>query len=781
MKKWICTKYQLKMKNWVIFFVAFMLSMGLTACGKGVQGTPFEVKKISLWSEKVLGKSFLNFSQPLEERILVVEVKNCEDFDVRYTIGDNTDKGKSKNGRASLERVNLPVGKHDMTISLSAKGMKDYTYTITVNFKLEDAKVDVLLKKQEDAKFFSVGNGAVYLTNANEAEVEVKSETAIKKAIVAGKKIDLSEGATSFTTTVGLGDVDVLVFFEKLNDFGVKFELKQNEGGGLLPMNLSSAKLYTGNALGRKDEGEAIEHNLFVEFDENGVMRSPLDIENVEYSIVRLEMEFDAPIKEAKIKKCEDARSDTYATDPTKDDFEGIFSGRVAAKTDPEHPGKEIPLSNVDPKNPNKYTELLIVGNKDVSYTIEFSADGRKTATYVIKLNNLLKEKMAGSSDTGGVCVNRYTSVGLLATWPSWRWFGYTRQPVSLGEKAGKDEVARYRKEGQGQPEYMGDIVGMAFAMQEHYLKKSTLMFLYHRFDNRETEECHDFVLTEGERSPSQPLQVVMGMFDPQEKHVDAFVSFKTLLPWGVLPYSLQNKWKKVVNKGFLLKIARKEEITNTFQPENPKAKPVTETKSARDKFKQIFGYRMQAKTFGNADESKRTLKMNYIQKYQDFVTGAERTLKYGCLTGDVSSNAKRDIFVMQPLFDLSEMSSFRYEIRREGSSGSAVEDFKTYEYKAMPVGSEAFIIGGDDSTTYTEKLPTITNYDKIFMFNKTGTDSKPNKYNIDVTVTMKAGNTEVFKMVVDYSDEESGVLEQMNYGEDVGVENQICFGMPFN
>lgn len=725
----------------------------------------FDVEDLKFYGKNILEKESISVSGSEKTKTLNVKVKNCQNFTMKWELVDSTGAATSGEAKASggeaTGDVQLQKGKSTLKIKLVGDGMKDWMQDVKITVNLPNADMGAKLKRDEDKKAIFIVNGSEYQTKKDTAKLIIESKEDIKAVKVGGKDIDLGSNKKTAEADVSIGEVSVVVEYDNFGDREFKFTLKKFEGEGELPLGLSKGLILSGNVIREDGSGEPTPNELVFE---KGKAR--VELENIQYSIVTLKMYFDANITTAKIKKCHDSRTAEHADDIRALTNFNVFSGRLA-KID-EGRGKGI-KDNITVKD-NIYSEVLIVGAGEVSYDFEITAEGRKPFTCTIEIKNENKTMLpsapeGGEGDQKNFYVNRYLFQGLLSNGDfPFTWVGHSKQPLSY-PKGQEQKFIEVRQN----PEYMGDIVDYLFAFNAQTVEGKALLFFYSLSDNREKEECHDFIGVFGGTSLSGELLLVLPKFNPEEKFVDAFVAAKNTLPLGMMPWALKNKWKKIVKKGFLISLAK----------EKKDGAPAGEV-SPGFKFQEIYDYRKQSKAAEGGAEFTIAQKL----KHEHFGNGKTADASSDILSGS-KTDEDRDIFYLMPTFsDMDSIESLKYEIKQiEGEKETTGLTGKTtHTYNVLPKGSEGFIIGGDDDTrwVYDEKIKKnvlLGGYDKVFTFLK-GKEKNENVYTVDVEVTLKGGDKEVFKYKIDYRNEVT--LKNMSYDEGSLMDgDSTCFGVP--
>ncbi len=747
----------MKTRNKIGFLLAFFcMTVLLTVASCKTQDVAFVVQKLSICGKNALNRDAISLTGEEEVKNIEIEVSNCQDFTLSYSIKEKNGSGVASSGRVVVEIDEFPDGNNELTIMLKGKGMRTFTKKLKIGVGLDKTNAKVFLKLGEDSLAQIVNEGECF-TKKDSETVVIQSEVEMAKVLVNATAVTLSADKKSAEVSVEVGNVEINIEYAEHSEISLKFTLRKLPENEMLPLMLSSATVYSGDDYDQKDDIEFAKIN---EKKENE-MKEAIELANIQYSVVKLVMKFDAPLTKAEFVRFSDSRSGAYVSDPISSDLNGVFSGRIVKEIDAT--GKETELVNIAG---NTYTEYLVVGAGIVEYTIKFSAEGRKEQTYKVKINNMMEKKFsAGDEEHPGRVqehMNSITYCGLGGQNNLFRWVGYIPQPWNFIDPPYSDQNEWYR--GMQQPEYMGDHVAMVLRTNADIQGK--LYFCYTISNLLIADRCHEWVRMEG--TEADGWKKVSFCIDPKESYMDAFVGVKDSLPWLLMPVSTDKKWKKIIKKGFILKIARSEEVTKMRRgrrpgdstKENPKPGLLDSYPKAADRvFEELFNYRIQAKTYeknnikGKEHKTPLVIAMQQNWEQNNDMQLVEFEPQAYLLTGE-TTNSKRDIFALVPTFsgNMSEsVKSCKYTITKEGSTDS--KDTKEYTYSNVD-GMKAFVIGGESGCEYTQRdgdtPPSVTGHDKIFMFEK-GESGKENVYKIAVEVELKDGDKEYFDFVIDY------------------------------
>lgn len=523
------------------------LSM-LSSCknNANTEGTKdLEVEYLKIWGKDVdLQKNEVAVKGSSKYHTLEVQLKGVQAFSLEAT--NNNDGNKLKNdsnaGIATIPGLPIPLDESTWTITLTADGYKPKNLLVKVTRTDDQGSFTTKLKRNEDGKPINVADKAKLETAGSKVKVSVESAYVMKKVTIAGESVSLSDDKKStdqLEVNVSSADVSVEVEFEYYKKKSESFTLKKVTGE--ISLAATKATIYSGNEGGTSTE---------VVFGEDKKFSCQLG--DIEYSLVKLEMEFDANLT-SKAVTCRDERSAQYSTNPLEGDSRGVFSGYVITELVPGK-GRE-PLT---PIKGNVYTEYLIVGAGKVTYEIKFEAPGRKATTYTIEITNTVTEKFKVSTNAQGHlappvlgAVDYFGFSPALANSNNIPYLplrGYHKGPLyRIHAKNGIEMI----------PENYKEMLAMDSPILRYFLETTTAqyeesghMVLY--FNNyEENKNKHEFFKLESKLDPSakgNKAEVINVQIDVKDKYLDCFLAFKNKLPQGIHPYSTSKKWESVEN-----------------------------------------------------------------------------------------------------------------------------------------------------------------------------------------------------------------------------------------
>ena len=729
--------------NRLFLFALGLFLLFLFACKQNQEDTTHEggipeLKLINAKSKSEKVKITLpTASQPKMTIELTASVESLKKEDIELEFSLN---GQTKKPDFALKSMDFPVAiekgaTKNVTFIVKEKEKEWKEWTCECEIKrnvLVDAKnISITLGLEDGKPAVVVENGETYKTKKDKPTLTItsKKDAVIKKVTIGSEGITPTGNRKEVTHDLAPADnIKLKIEFEDHNPKELTFTLKKRFDD----LQCTECSIYTGDVF---DKQAQITKHKINNFDNDGNMNSAMELSDIEYSTVKAEFIFDTPLQEAKIVECIDERSSMYTTNPSEVDKKGVFSGAVVSKQNSD--GSKTPLTV---KEGNKYTVYLILGFGEVSYKFQFEAEEKETITRMITLKNTNTTTIGPTNATTGLeQYNMETWQALYSGFPNFKWLGYIAQPID-----GKGQFkAQYIIDANSNPEYMGGSIKERFAISPSKIAGGGgLKFFYSLTDDRNAEECHNFVMIEGYTRNNWLYASIE--FDPEEKYVDSFLAFKKLLPLTQVQYSLANKWKRILKKGFILRLAN-ESLIGSGQKSRPRSID----------FEKIFDVRVQAKTYADNQENPGSspLKIGKTQTYESYATGSPNLVMPGeeLITGKEASNAQdEDIFVMLPTFTgkiSDHIKSFEYTIKKDGQE---------LKKKSIPISENTknFVLGGDEHNTYNADEYKLENRAGLFVFKEKDTqDAEPNVYTISVVVETKDEGKEYFDFEINYKE----------------------------
>lgn len=547
----------------------------LVSCkGGGNKETAFDIQFIKVWGEPVNLKNNSVTVAAGTEKTVEVKIKNCNEFEL--SAGDGVASGAG--GAATAKNIAISKGDSTLTITLKATGFPEKKLHINVTRKDKEQEFRVKMKREASGVAFKVGNGSKMQTTGNDAVVIVEADYEMSEVKIGNTTGTLAGDSKSATATVPVGNVQVMV---KFVDYEVSEGFKSfafniaKVAEDQLAMTCANATLFIGDVMKTPVD-------LPLEFEGENVAKWTNNAEDpansIQYSLVKVEMEFDAPISNVKI-DCKDERKDKYTTNPVLTDF-GAFSGRLVKtlkeERGPDNSSKMV-AKELNHINGNKYTEYFIAGVGKVIYKLTFESTNRKPSTYTIEINNPVKFDQDGEVEEGmqRLDVNKTPKVKV------WDYNGNNGIPVNAGFftalpcyhkgpmiKKGQGGQLAFAVENMNRLEVMGrlqftiDRSGPAANADE----EGSICFYYTLYDDP-AQQTHEFVRYEpfgGDFNGSRE-EYIQTRINATDKYFDGFVGFKNCLPQPICNNYLENKVKAIAKYGFL---------ANVFAVKDKKDKP---------------------------------------------------------------------------------------------------------------------------------------------------------------------------------------------------------------
>lgn len=735
------------------------LMMNFLSCKKETDGggtttKDFDITSIKVWGKEAKGKEKITVSGSDMPKTLEVKVNGCPKYNLEYELKGTKDSKDSKGGEVDFENFEIPREEGmKLYLTFKADGFNTLEMSPIKVSRIDSGASDVkvMLKRTEDAVPAEVVDGANYPASGDTATVSIVStgKAEFETVTIAGSNItinDTNKKKVEKTDVATGGNVEVKATFKYYKDSITNFSLEK-VAPGEVPVRVLQATVFSGNEYATKSP--------LTFADENGIPTASVELEDIEYSCVKLEMETDVALKadESGLQECKDERSADYATNPKNDDLKGIFSGRLS-KEFSKYDAKKYKYGEVTeynkPIDGKKLTEYLIVGAGTVEYKFKLKANGRKETECVVKITNKKEDKVVYKGDNAQFYYSQdYGNNFFINGSPFLMWITYTMLPIN--GKPSFDKIADV--------EYMGDVVKMIFAKINAGVPGD--VYFYYNVYSDENSKRHEFVRMKGIDN-GRGASLVFAQFDPKESYVDAFVAFKGFLPQGLLPLQTQKKWKKIVNKGFLLQIENDLEYPAPTQ-QNPDAKV-----SSFEIFYDAFNYRVQAKTY----EAGSVLNIGLQQYYADMLSGTNTPIGHQFLDGGKKAdNSPNDLMVMVPTFAGKigdSITSVKYTIKK---NKTVENDWKDVAITASKLDKFLCLNAKDANITDDGKLKDLNT---LYVYEKGA--SNENNYEIEVTITPKTGSAETFKYKIDYKNKQT--VTSMSLENSPSIDSNL-FGVP--
>jgi len=274
----------------------------------------------------------------------------------------------------------------------------------------------------------------------------------------------------------------------------------------------------------------------------------------------------------------------------------------------------------------------------------------------------------------------------------------------------------------------------------------------------KELSDFPDFV-----RYESEAGSYLSFSFDPENKHVDAFIATESRLPILLHPKYYPHKWRKLLEKGFYM-----------FVNNNLTMADDGSLTEAGKKLFDCISLRTQTKLY---DKQNRGLEAPLVlgkkQKFKNRITGSEETMpEY--LTGTNDLNTK-DVFMLYPRFDVKPPLGLAEHIESFKCSIQKGKEHKDQEWEEVPEwqdvsysfeGLRNIVIAGKDGCV---RLNGKIDRSKTFTF----LDGEV--YKVKVELELVGGGKEKFEYKFYYTDDE----QSMNLYSRTNESSDDLFGVP--
>lgn len=502
---------------------------------EGGSAKNFQIDYIKVWEIPVTnGNVEVAGGSP---KTVEVKAKNCKKFTL--TVGDKA--GTTTNGIAIVKGVDIPKGNSTLTLTLKANGFVDEAISVGVERKDTDKAFKVAVVAKTGDEPGEVNNGETVEVATDKAMVVVTAKAVMTEVRIGTETATLSSDGMKATAEVGQGNVEVAVTFADYNSKPFSFVIKK-VAESELPIRCTSVKLIT-----EKHSSGVPGAN---KFDSNKVLKWEAGAEDIQFSYVTVEMEFDVNINDKPSITCKDERSQSYSTSPTEKDFKGIFSGYVVKEADAK--GN---VSDVTPVEGKSYKQMFIAGAGKVEYELEFAATGRKETTYKIVIENK-NDKVFGltvkDNQIDLPVVIAYDALGANGELVNWDATKAMHLPSYHKGPAYKD---LYKMEGFADTASFSDLsaiggilkfyVETRFAPGKDKYDKEGGAYFYGATAS-EKGKCCEFTRYASETITLQDQNMCDALtldIEVGEKFFDGFVAFRTKLPKPIHPVYTEKKW----------------------------------------------------------------------------------------------------------------------------------------------------------------------------------------------------------------------------------------------
>ncbi|MGP1437448.1 MAG: hypothetical protein ACTTKH_00075 [Treponema sp.] len=715
-----------------------MLIMMFSSCNNQAKNKNFELDTSKIWGKNIGAKSTTVESDSKNKK-LEIHAENCEEYKYTYKIGTNSGNGTTTNGALSVDIPDIPTTDTDLAITLSATGFNDYKITGKIKREVKQAyDVKVLFNGGESGTDEDASEGRIFNTTKTRGTVKIMTtENEMVSVSVNGNDAAPDSNKKSASTVIDINgdvDVEVKVKFQYLEEYRRTFKIKKYTSTSEFPVQVVSAKILSGPNYGS-------EKNLT--FD--GQNKVSISLSDIEYSNVKLEMEFESAINSREVKECKDGRPNPYTLKSessggkikfSSDAIVGHVSGYVVAEIGDD--GTEKKLEQIK-SGEKKYSEVLIVGKNFSSYKIEVTGSNTKKATYEIEIKRdgdinttLLDKNFVGiynglsgrSTSISSIFLN-----GIILPY-------FNKGPI-LKRENGKNDIC-FNNGGFTDLAYMDH---MGLLLEQEYTDDA-FYFFYNIYGNGTSNvDKHEFKKVRAkmvkEKTPKgKEVDVAQLKFnikndELKDKYLDAFMAAKKALPNPILADYYGQKWRRTATKhGWLLGLENKKEIVSEVGK-----------LSAGIVFGTIFNYRIQAMAYDEQHKepssNDKYLTISSNQSYKSWEANVGDPKFSSFLSGETGEN--RDTFYLTPIFaDKSIIQKVTYTIQKADNGGTNftdVDEHKEKDITAKDVNGKTRYIIGSNGTQYEFTTGNI--------------------YRVIVTVTYTDSNSEKFSYQIDYKNKQ--------------------------
>ena len=499
---------------------------------EGGSAKNFQIDYIKVWENPVTnGNVEVAGGSP---KTVEVKAKNCKKFTL--TVGDKA--GTTTNGIAIVKGVDIPKGNSTLNLTLKANGFVDEAISVGVERKDTDKAFKVAVVAKTGDEPGEVNNGETVEVATDKAMVVVTAKAVMTEVKIGTETATLSSDGMKATAEVGPGNVDVAVVFADYNSKPFSFVI-QKVAENELPIRCTSVKLIT-----EKHSSGVPGAN---KFDSNKVLKWEAGAEDIQFSYVTVEMEFDVNISKPTI-TCKSERSENYSTSPSSKDFRGVFAGYVVKEAD-----EKGVVSELQPVDGKSYKQMFIAGAGKVEYELKFAATGRKETTYKIVIEN------KNTDEFGLTIENNQLALPFIVVFDA---LGGNGMLVN-GNTARAMHLPFYHKG----PAYSSDMENFAsnttgfsnlsaidgrlqFYIETRFSKnkydKDGGLYFYGATHATDGKKCCEFTryasesltLKEGDKADSIKLDIEVG-----SKFFDGFAAFRNKLPKAIHPVYTEKQW----------------------------------------------------------------------------------------------------------------------------------------------------------------------------------------------------------------------------------------------
>lgn len=494
----------------------------------------FNVEYIKVWTSQVKdGNVEVAGGSPKE---VEVKVTNCK----KLTAEVGGQRGTGTNSKVIVPNVNIMKGNSTLTLKLTAKGFEDETFDISVLRKDSKKPFSVAIVAAAGESPSPVLKGQMVETTLDQTEVVVTAKFAMTEVKINGNTATLA-GEKEAKLSVAVGKVDVSVTFADYESDAFTFNIQKvnptERSIACTNVKLTTEKYKDGIT------GLSFDGNRKLEWEANG--------DDIQYSYVEVEMEFDVDIKQKPEIACKSERSSSYSTAPKAEDFRGVFAGYVVKEVDEK--GQEEVIESVKEK---KYKQKFIVGAGTVEYELTFKANSRKDTKFKIIITN------KNTSEFDATIANKQIVPPCVALFDALGAHGMYVNVSQNGQGPRAMHLPLYHK-GPVYDDKTGGFVSstseftnlsaidgrLKFFLEAtypsaNYDKEGGLYF--YGATSSENGKCFEFTqyaASEPEDYQGNKIDSFAGDIDVNDKYFDGFAAFKTKLPKAIHPVYTGGKW----------------------------------------------------------------------------------------------------------------------------------------------------------------------------------------------------------------------------------------------
>lgn len=707
--------------------------------GQGNVGNGFDIEYIKVWGQKVGSKGTVEVSSG-ETKSVEVKLRNPKKFKVIVGAAN----ASASNGVATIETVEIEKGKSKLEIVIKAEGLQDLKKEVTVIRTEGAGSFDVKIKRSVDSAPYRIADGQIVKTSDDTAELTVTSAYAMKEVKIAGVAATLAADKKQATATAKTGDVKVEVDFVDLDSKTFTFKLEKVSADAL-PIVCLSSKLFMGDVFSKTAKSTELI------FDKDGAaFWKTASKEDIQYSLVKVEMDFDVPIT-ARTVKCEDARSANYSTAPTNTDLAGIYSGYLVKEINEQN--QETPFNPIAEK---KYTEYFVVGAGEVKYEITFKAANRQETKYTVKISNTNDKKLVFESPTSypQFTLHDVTGAGAQGNFLPCMHFPHCHKgPLYIkGTNEAGGETLTYNKDVMADLEVMDELrmIIQKVTTASNYEKEGSMYFYSVLYDSDTDAKKHEFSLrkaseTQHKQLTAQNLKAnhIRLTENVADKHYDCFVAFKEYLPQGAYPVYTQKKWKQVLKNGLVANISKWDSDEGTPR-QNKGSLGVSH-------YRRNAEYVKKVQTSADPANNREAMKFYYNMSWKNWYLGDSLDTEKAEDVGGGKVLASDDFLELRLCFDPKDDCNARVTIYKseDGDDEAKYVKDSVWDNKEVHIFKEKrLILAGVEPIAKGAKF----DEKKRYQF-KPNVGDKKFTYKVEVALTV-GGKTCKYVYVLDYKDE---------------------------